>query len=193
MNTFELSKIAGAVLFCALLIFVIGQFTGFLVAPAALDKIAYPVPETEETVAETTEAATEAATESTTESTAAAVASLGGLLAAADAEKGRKFARRCAACHSFDEGGSNKIGPNLWGILANQRAKIDGFAYSSAMAELDGAWGYAELDGFLAKPKEYLPGTKMAFAGVKKATDRADLILYLRSLGDEALALPPSE
>ncbi len=185
MTTFELSKIAGAVLFCALIIVAIGQFTGILVAPAALDKIAYPVPETEETVAETTEAATE--------STAAAVASLGGLLAAADAEKGRKFARRCAACHSFDEGGSNTIGPNLWGILANQRAKIDGFAYSSAMAELDGAWGYAELDGFLAKPKEYLPGTKMAFAGVKKATDRANLILYLRSLGDEGLALPPSE
>ena len=181
MNTFEINKIAGAVLGSALVIFVINELTGFLVAPAALDQIAFPVPEMEEAVAA---AATSSAEEAP---------SLGALLAAADAEKGRKVAKRCAACHGFDEGGGKKIGPNLWGILANERAKTTDFAYSSAMAAMGGAWGYDELDGFLANPKEYLPGTKMLFPGIKKATVRADLILYIRSLGDEGLALPPSE
>ena len=181
MNTFEINKIAGAVLGSALVIFVINELTGIVVAPAALDKVAFPVPEMEEAVAAAPTTSAEQA------------ASLGALLAAADAEKGRKFAKRCAACHGFDEGGGKKIGPNLWGILANQQAKAAGFAYSGAMAGLDGAWGYDELDGFLANPKEYLPGTKMAFVGIKKATDRANVILYLRSLGDEGLALPPSE
>ncbi len=184
MNIYEINKIAGAVLFSVLLIFVIHQFTGILVVPTALDKIAFPVPEIEEAIAETTEP---------TETTREPATSLGALLAAADAEKGRKIAKRCGACHGFDEGGGKKIGPNLWGILANQRAKIAGFSYSSAMAGMGGAWGYDELDGFLTNPKEYLPGTKMAFAGIKKADDRADLILYLRTLGDEGLALPPSE
>ncbi len=181
MNTFEINKIAGAVLGSALVIFVINELIGFVVAPAALDKVAFPVPEMEEAVA------------AAPMSTAEEASSLGALLAAADAEKGRKFAKRCAACHGLDEGGGRKIGPNLWGILANQQAKTADFAYSSAMAEIGGAWGYDELDGFLANPKEYLPGTKMLFPGIKKATVRADLILYIRSLGDEGLALPPSE
>ncbi len=181
MNTFEINKIAGAVLGSALVIFVINELIGFVVAPAALDKVAFPVPEMEEAVA------------SAPMSTAEEASSLGALLAAADAEKGRKFAKRCAACHGFDEGGGRKIGPNLWGILANQQAETADFAYSSAMAGMGGAWGYDELDGFLTNPKEYVPGTKMAFAGIKKATDRANVILYLRSLGDEGLALPSSE
>ena len=187
MDTFELSKIAGAVLFSALLIFAIREITANLVAPVDLDKIAFPVAEMEEAEAETTD------TPDTTEATGDGSVALGVLLAAADVEKGRKFAGRCGACHGFDEGGGNKIGPNLWGIVGNERAKIAGYAYSGAMAELGGTWDYVELDAFLAKPKEYLPGTKMKFAGIKKATDRADLILYLRSLGDEGLALPPNE
>ena len=181
MDIFEFNKIAGAVLSCMLIIFVIGEVTGLLVQPKTPEKLAFPI-----TISESTAVAK-------TEETAEAAPSLGGLLAAADIDKGRKFAKRCGACHTFDDGGPSRIGPNLWGVLGSDRAQAAGFAYSPAMAGLGGAWGYDELNAFLTNPKAYVPGTKMAFVGVKKPTDRANLILYLRSLGDQGIALPPGQ
>ncbi len=181
MDMFEFNKIVGAILFSMLIIFAIGELTGISVRPNTPEKLAFPI-----TIAVPTAVAK-------TEETAEAAPSLGGLLAAADIEKRRKFSNRCGACHTFDEGGSKKIGPNLWGILGNDRAQTAGFAYSPAMAGLGGAWGYDELNAFLTNPKAYAPGNKMAFVGVKKPTDRANLILYLRSLGDQGMALPPGE
>lgn len=116
-----------------------------------------------------------------------------GLMAAADPANGETLARRCAACHTFDEGGANRVGPNLWNVVGGPKAHIDGFGYSNALASMEGEWGYSELNGFLANPKEYLPGTSMNFAGIRGAGDRADLIAYLRSLSNDPVPLPTPE
>lgn len=118
---------------------------------------------------------------------------LAALLPSADVAAGEKGAKKCAACHTFDEGGANKIGPNLWSILGREIGSVAGFGYSDVLAGMEEAWDYDSLDAFLAKPKDFAPGTKMAYAGMKKADDRADLILYLRSLAADPLPLPEAE
>jgi cytochrome c len=115
---------------------------------------------------------------------------IGALLAQADVDAGAKDARKCAACHSFEEGGPAKIGPPLWNVVGRDIASVDGFSYSDALQGKDGSWDYQHLDAFLAQPREYAPGTKMAFAGIKKPEDRADVILYLRSLSNDPAPLP---
>ncbi len=113
------------------------------------------------------------------------------LMASADAVAGQKVARACAACHSFDKGGANKVGPNLWGIVGNKHAHLDNFNYSDALKAMhDKPWDYEELSHFLYNPKGYLKGTKMVFAGVKDDKQRADLLAYLRSLSDSPVPLP---
>jgi cytochrome c2 len=114
---------------------------------------------------------------------------VGVLLAQADVDAGAKSARKCAACHSFEEGGANKIGPPLWDVIGRDIAGLD-FAYSDALSEKEGAWDYQALDAFLAEPREWAPGTKMAFAGLRQPEERADVILYLRSLSNEPAPLP---
>jgi cytochrome c len=112
------------------------------------------------------------------------------LLAHADPDAGAKDARKCAACHSFDEAGSAKLGPPLWGVVGRDIASVEGFAYSEALTAKQGAWDYQNLDAFLAEPRNWAPGTKMAFAGLKKPEERADVILYLRSLSQLPAPLP---
>ena len=112
------------------------------------------------------------------------------LLASGDVDAGKKVAKKCASCHTFDEGGKNKVGPNLWNIVSRNVAAIEGFKYSGAMKDAGGTWDYARLDTFIANPKAALKGTKMTFKGIKKPEQRADLILYLRSLSGSPLALP---
>lgn len=116
------------------------------------------------------------------------------LLASADPAKGEAVFKKCAACHTNDASGGNKIGPGLWNIVNRPVASHEGFKYSAAMTEFSqgGAvnWDYEHLDGFLTAPKKYVPGTAMGFAGVKKIEDRADLIAYLRTLGDAPAPLP---
>jgi cytochrome c len=115
---------------------------------------------------------------------------VGARLAHADLDAGAKSARVCAACHSFEEGGAAKIGPPLWGVVGRQIASVADFTYSDALAGKDGEWSYQALDDYLTAPREWAPGTKMAFVGVKKPDDRANLILYLRSLADTPAPLP---
>ena len=104
------------------------------------------------------------------------------LMAKADVANGQKLSRACAACHSFDKGGPNRVGPNLWGIVGRAQASADGFAYSEALKGLKGKWAESELNKWFFNPKAYVPGTKMAFAGMPKTQDRADLVAYLKSL-----------
>ncbi len=111
-------------------------------------------------------------------------------LAAADVERGRAAARKCASCHTFDKGGRNGVGPNLWGVVGAPKGHVAGFAYSQALIGTGGVWDFEALDAFIANPKAYAPGTKMSFAGIAKPDERADLIAYLRSLADEPVALP---
>jgi cytochrome c len=113
------------------------------------------------------------------------------LLAAADPAAGEKISAKCKACHSLEKGGPNKVGPDLWDVVERPVGKHEGFSYSSAMEAKGGEWTYDDLFQFLHSPKDYLPGTKMTFAGLPKATDRADLLAFLRTLSDDPKPLPP--
>ena len=112
------------------------------------------------------------------------------LLASADIEAGTKVAKKCTACHEFDVDGKNKTGPMLWNIVNAGKGMKDGFKYSDALVSMGGAWDYDALNAFLYKPKAYIKGTKMNFVGLKKPSDRANMIAYLRSLADTPVVLP---
>ncbi|MEM7168710.1 MAG: cytochrome c family protein [Pseudomonadota bacterium] len=120
----------------------------------------------------------------------ASLEEIGPLLAAADPAAGEKQAKKCTSCHTFEQGGADKIGPNLWNII-DQPIGGGGFAYSEALAgKSSEVWTYENLNGFLANPKGWAPGTKMGFAGIKKVGQRADLIAYMRGLSDNPAPLP---
>lgn len=120
----------------------------------------------------------------------AVIENIGPLLASASLEAGEKAFKKCKICHTIDKNGVDKVGPNLWNVVGADRAARDGFKYSEALSGLDGNWGYEELNAFLIKPKNYAPGTKMTFAGIKKTDDRAAVIAYLRGQSDSPAALP---
>lgn len=121
----------------------------------------------------------------------AAMVDIGTLLAAADAGKGEGIAqKKCTSCHSFESGGADKVGPNLHGILGNKFAHKDGFAYSEAMKSHGGNWGYDEMNHWLLSPAKYIKGNKMGFAGLKNDQERADVIMYLKSISPSAPAVP---
>ena len=115
---------------------------------------------------------------------------VGPLLAAADVANGKKLSGRCAACHTFEKGAAARVGPNLWGVIGGDMAHAEGFAYSSAMTAQEGRWDFEKLNTFLANPKAMVPGTKMTFAGLAKAEDRAALIAWLNQQSDSPLPLP---
>lgn len=122
--------------------------------------------------------------------TAAPVVDLPTLLASADSSAGERVARKCQACHTFNQGERNGVGPNLWDVVGNQRAGKQDFNYSTAMREFGGEWSFDSLFDYLENPKKYLRGTNMAFAGLKKPEDRANLLAYLRTKSDNPANLP---
>ncbi len=124
------------------------------------------------------------------ESTGEAAAGAMAMLASVDAAAGKKAFKKCKACHSSEKGGKNKVGPNLWDTVGRAKAGASGYQFSDALKSLGGAWTYQDLDGFLTNPKGFAKGTKMGFRGVKKAKDRAAIIIYLRSLSDQPKPLP---
>lgn len=105
------------------------------------------------------------------------------LLASADIEKGAKVFRKCSACHRL-EAGANGTGPYLYGVVGREIAVADGFGYSGALSSIDQSWTPENLDGFLAAPKDWAPGTTMGFAGLRKPEDRANVIAYMDSIDD---------
>ena len=105
-------------------------------------------------------------------------------------EKGQATAKQCQACHTFEKGGPNRVGPNLWGIVGRPRASEAGFNYSAAMKAKGGTWTFGELYAFLANPRGYIPGTAMTFAGLSRGQQRADVIDYLHTLSDSPMPLP---
>lgn len=111
-------------------------------------------------------------------------------VAAMDAERGARVFKNCTSCHVIEEGGPNGTGPGLWNVVGAEKGVHPGFAYSEAMSNTGTFWGFEELDGFLEKPKSYLPGTKMNFVGIRKASDRAAVIEYLRLASSNPLPRP---
>ena len=101
------------------------------------------------------------------------------LMKNADIERGAKIFKKCASCHNVGKGEGAKVGPGLYGVVGRTKGAFAGFSYSEAMKIKGGIWDRASINQFITKPKDYLPGTKMAFAGLKKPQDRADVILYI--------------
>lgn len=178
MDSFEFNKIAGAVLFAALVISGTKTAADIIFTSQAPEKPGFVIASATETGGEPAAAKAEPAI------------SLAELLKNADAGAGERVARKCVACHSFEKDGANKAGPHLFDIVGRPLGAVGGFAYSSALKQKGGDWAYESLDAFIAKPKDYLPGTKMAFAGIRKPEQRADLIAYLRSLSESPKPLP---
>ncbi|MPZ55812.1 MAG: c-type cytochrome [Rhizobiales bacterium] len=177
MNSFELNKILGAVLFTGLCILSLNITARAIFAPEKPEKPGYAI-----AVPEKKDAGPAKPAEP--EKPIAA------LLADASVEKGQASARKCAACHTFEKGGPNKVGPNLWGIVGGKVATHAGFDYSSAMKSKGGEWSFEALNTYLRNPKADVRGTKMAFAGIPRDSERGDLISYLRTLADNPLPLP---
>ncbi|MBM3491437.1 MAG: cytochrome c family protein [Alphaproteobacteria bacterium] len=179
MDTYELNKWAGAVLAAGLLLMVISEIGNLVVHPKTLKETAIAVAVPEEAGAPSSPAAP-----------AEKAVPLPELLAAADATRGAAIAKRCTSCHTFDKGGKNLVGPNLFAVAGRDPGKVAGFSYSSAITGLGKPWSWENLDAYLNDPKGFAPGTKMAFAGVKKSAERADLLAYLKQNHDSPPAFP---
>jgi cytochrome c len=179
MNSFELNKILGAILGTCLITLALNIAAGAIFAPEKPAKPGYAI-------AVKTEGEKPAAKEPEVP--------LATLLAKASIDKGKSTARQCQACHTFEKGGPNRVGPNLWNIVDDERGKDRGsFNFSSAMKTKGGKWTFEELDKFLEAPRAYIPGTAMTFAGIKNAQQRADVIDYLHTLSDSPVPLPKEE
>jgi cytochrome c len=177
LNSFELNKIAGAGLGTLLFVMWLNVISGAIFAHGKLGKPGYPLP-AEQVAAASGGAATPS------------VAPIGQRLAAADVQKGQADTKPCQACHNFEKGTGAKIGPPLYGIVDRVKASVAGFNYSEAIQSRGGEWTYGDLDQFLANPKAYAQGTKMAFAGETDPAKRADIIDYLHTLSDNPEPLP---
>ena len=112
------------------------------------------------------------------------------LLALGNLEHGRSVFKKCASCHSIKKDGRNKIGPALWGVMGRVSGSVSNYKYSKAMSALGKTWNFETMNAFLTKPKDYVKGTKMAYAGLKNEKDRSSIILYLNKQNDSPLPLP---
>jgi len=187
--SFEMNKILSALLAAMILAMVSGIIAQNLVKPTLLPKPVYMVAgaETEPKAPQAAEARATVAKGAEAKAAApppASAESIGPLLASADIDVGKNLAKKCAACHTFDKGGPNRIGPNLYGIVGEPIAEGKGYSFSAPLTAHKGTWTIAELDQWLANPKAMVPGTKMTFAGLPKPQDRANVIAYLNTLSD---------
>lgn len=173
MNTMEFNKVFGAVT-ASILVFLLAGL-----ASEAVFSIQEPAQPGFSVEIETAGSSEEAAPEE----------DFAALLAAADPAAGAAVFRKCAACHKIEDG-ANGVGPHLYGVVGREVDSVEGFAYSGALEQVAQVWGFDELNAFLENPKGYAPGTKMGFAGLAKATERAAVIAYLNEAGGSNLPLP---
>jgi cytochrome c len=178
MDSFELNKILGAVLGTCLFVLSLNIAAGALYSPPKVTKPGYEI------------AVQEHAPEADKGAAPAAAEPIEPLLANASLERGEASAKKCIACHTFGKGEPNKVGPNLWGVVGRNKASHPGFNYSAALKAKGGTWTIDDINAFVTNPKAAVPGTAMTFAGIPRASERADLIAYINSRADSPAPLP---
>jgi cytochrome c len=178
MDSFELNKVLGAVLFTCLVTLALNITAGAVFAPATPEKPGYEIAVPEH------EAAGQPAAPAEAEKPIAV------LLASADPKAGQNAVKKCMTCHTFGKGEPNRVGPNLYGIVGHDKASHAGFAYSDALKKKGGKWTFEDINHFITNPKAFVPGTKMTYAGDARATDRANIIAFLNQNSDNPQPLP---
>ena len=179
MDSFELNKIIAAILMVALLVIGLGKIADEVFHVKKPKNPGYQVEVENQLTSKNSQAA-----EVIEKIDIAAVMSLG------DIANGEKIFKKCAACHSINKGGKNKIGPALYNVVGRTVGGVNDYKYSKALASYDKDWTFEELNGFLTKPSSYLKGTKMSYAGLRKEKDRASIIKYLNQNSDSPKLLP---
>jgi cytochrome c len=178
MDSFELNKVLGAVLGTCLFVLALNIAAGAMFSAPKPAKPGFEVAVQEHPAGGAGGAAP------------AAEEPIEKLLASATPERGETSAKKCQACHTFNKGEPNRVGPNLYGVVGRDKAAVVGFNYSGAMKGKGGKWTIEELNAFLTNPRGYLPGTSMSFAGLPRGSERADLITYLNTKSDSPAPLP---
>ena len=179
MDSFELNKIIASILLVALLVIGLGKLADSVFHVKQPKNQGYQV----EIENQSTSLVTQV---SEVEEKIDIVA----IMALGDVAAGEKIFKKCAACHSIEKGGANKIGPALYGVVGSKVGHVSDYKYSKALATYGKQWSFEELNGFLTKPASYLKGTKMSYAGLRKETDRASVIKYLNQNSDNPIPLP---
>ena len=166
-----MNKIIVSIIFALILVIGINKITDVMYFVEKPEKSAYQI--------DSDTASTDTISSETNSKSAADAVNIIALFASTSASEGAKVFKKCAACHSINQGGANKIGPALWGVLGKKAGSVPEYKYSKAMAEHGKTWSFEEMNNFLIKPKDWVKGTKMSFAGLKKDKDRAAVILYM--------------
>jgi len=179
VDSFELNKILGAILGTCLGLLAINIAAGAIFAPTNPAKPGYEIEVPEQKPGGQPQQQPQEQQQPIEQ-----------LLANADVGRGENAAKKCAACHTFNKGGRPLVGPNLWGVVGRPKGSEAGFNYSAAIKSKGGNWTIDDINQFITNPKAFVPGTNMTFAGVSRATERADIIAYLNGLSDNPAPLP---
>ena len=179
MDSFELNKIIAAVLMVALLVIGLGKIADVAFEVKKPTNPGYKV-----------EGQVQLASSSSSATKVIEKIDIATVMAQGDVTNGEKIFKKCAACHSINKGGPNKIGPALYNVVGRKVGGVASYKYSKALASYGKEWSFEELNGFLIKPATYLKGTKMSYAGLRKETDRASVIKYLNKNSDNPKPLP---
>ncbi len=178
MDSFEFNKIAAAILLALLTVKGADLIAEILIHPTKLKENAFKIEGVQTTP------------EGGATSEEKRPGPIEPLLASANVTKGAEIFKKCMSCHTAEKGGPNKIGPDLYNVVGSPKAKHPGYTYSPAMTSKGGAWTFGDLNVYLYSPRDFVPGTKMSFAGIKNDQERADVIAYLRQQSDNPLPLP---